>query len=390
MERKYLVTEYGVIPDHEELQTEKIQSVLDLCKDAGGTVVIPRGTYRIAGLWLWSDTTLYLEAGATLVGSDDCNDYTVFPIPEGVEMQSDLETIPEYFETYAWGEERRGAYRRAMISSYGQKNIRILGESDSTLNGSNCYDPDGEEGYMGPHIIFLSDCQNVELRGYTSLHSGNFHHEADNCDQVRIEGVISRGGCDGFHIHGSRHVTIVNCDLQTGDDCVAGVNVWDLLVKNCRLNTSCSPFRIGGVDIRVEDCEIYGPGVYPWRKSVVLGKNKYLPREAGRHNTVNLIEFFASTVYPVPVPCHIRMHNCVIEGIDRLLFYRHGTYIQTGQNLTRWDLDNVVIRNIKNPSVTIADPEEPFYIHLHNVTVEDGDFKSLMDVTDPHTHILEH
>ena len=386
----YIVTDHGVIPNVSELQTEKIQAVLDLCKNGGGTVVIPAGTYRMAGVRMWSDTTIYLQSGATLIGSDDCNDYRVFPLPEGVDMRSDLETIPEYFVQYNWGEERRGAYRRAMISSYCQKNIAIVGEGKTVLNGSNCYDPDGEEGYMGPHIIFLSCCENVTLRGYTTCHAGNFHHEADNCRHVVMENVTIRGGCDGMHMHCTQDMRMENCDIQCGDDCVAGVDVHDLTVKNCKLNTSCSPFRIGGTNIVVEDCHIYGPGVYPWRKSVVLGKNQELPREAGRHNTVNLVEFFASIPYPVAQPCDITFRNCMIEGIDRLLFYRHGTYIQTGQNFTEWNFENVTIRNIKIPSTTIADPAEPLYIRLRNVTVEDGAFADLMDKTDPNTHIVEY
>ena len=384
MGKTFSLTDYGVLPNSDELQTDKIQAVLDFCKESGGTVIVPAGTYHVAALWLWSDTTLYLQSGATLIGSDECADYQVFPIPEGVEMHSDLETIPEYFNYQPWDE-----YRRAMISSYGTKNISIIGEPGSLLNGSNCFDPDGEEEYMGPHIIFLSCCENVTLKGYTSVHSGNFHHEADHCQHVRVDGVTCLGGCDGFHIHSTHDIVLENCDLQTGDDCIAGISVYDLTVRNCKLNTSCSPFRIGGVHILAENCHIYGPGIYPWRKSIVLGKNNYLPQDAGRHNTVNLVEFFASKEFPCPTPCDITFRNCVIEGIDRLLFYRHGTYIQTGQNFTEWNFENVTISNIKNPSVTIADPNEPLYIRLKNVTVEDGNFAALMNISDPYTHIIE-
>ena len=64
--------------------------------------------------------------------------------------------------------------------------------------------------------------------------------------------------------------------------CVAGINIKDLTVKNCEINTSCQAFRIGGHDILVEDCHIWGPGYYPHRKTVVQGKGVELPREQGR------------------------------------------------------------------------------------------------------------
>ena len=42
----YCITDYGVIANLPELQTEKLQAVLDLCRENGGTVVIPAGVYR--------------------------------------------------------------------------------------------------------------------------------------------------------------------------------------------------------------------------------------------------------------------------------------------------------------------------------------------------------
>ena len=50
----YCITDYGVIANLPELQTEKLQAVLDLCRENGGTVVIPAGVYRTGGLRMWS------------------------------------------------------------------------------------------------------------------------------------------------------------------------------------------------------------------------------------------------------------------------------------------------------------------------------------------------
>ena len=105
---RYVITDHGVIADCNELQTKEIQAVLDLCKENGGTVVIPKGKFRTAALRMWSDTTLYLEGGAELYGSDNCDDYEVFEIPEGMEMRSDMELITQYYGT-PWE-----TYRRAI------------------------------------------------------------------------------------------------------------------------------------------------------------------------------------------------------------------------------------------------------------------------------------
>ena len=108
---KYYVTDYGVKTDCSDLQTKEFQKVFDLCKEEGGTVVVPKGKYYVAALRMWSNTTLYLESGAELYGSDNCEDYEVFPIPEGMEMRSDMEVISQYYGT-PWEN-----YRRAMITA---------------------------------------------------------------------------------------------------------------------------------------------------------------------------------------------------------------------------------------------------------------------------------
>lgn len=111
----FKVTEYDVIPDKDELQTDALQRVFDLCRENGGTVVIPSGIYRTGGLRMWSDTTLLFETGACLVGSDICEDYTVFDVPENVFLRTDMELIPNYYHYKPWKE-----YRRAILSVYGR------------------------------------------------------------------------------------------------------------------------------------------------------------------------------------------------------------------------------------------------------------------------------
>ena len=62
MER-YIITNYGAKADYTELQTEKIQALFDLCKQNGGTVVIPKGRFYTAALRMWSNMSLYLKRG---------------------------------------------------------------------------------------------------------------------------------------------------------------------------------------------------------------------------------------------------------------------------------------------------------------------------------------
>lgn len=359
---RYVITDYGVVADLPDLQTEKIQAVLDLCKNGGGTVVIPRGHFHTAALYMHSDTTLYLESGAVLFGSDNCDDYEIFDIPDSVDMRSDMELITQYYGT-PWD-----AYRRAIISAYGEKNISIIGECNSAIDGVNCYDPDGEEHYRGPHVIFLSCCENVLFEGYTARHSGNFLHEANNCKNLTMRRVTCLGGSDGIHLHCTENALIEDCLFKTGDDCIAGINIKGLTVHRCVLNSSCNLFRMGGVDIHVEDMYAYGPGYYPHRMTVVKGKNDELPREEGRHNLLLLLDYFASMNYPYK-PSEFHFKNCVIENAEGVLRYEANTgALQVGTHLGKLVLENVVFTDLKQVSYPIACEETPLEIVMKNVS----------------------
>lgn len=384
----YVITDYGVESSAAKLQTAQIQAVLDFCKEDGGTVVVPAGEFLVSSLWMWSNTTLLLKEGAHLLGSEDCNDYEIFPVPEGVEMCSDMELIPQQYVA-PWE-----AYRRAMISSYGEHNLAIIGEgTDSIIDGQNCYDSDGEEGYRGPHGIYFTNCDNVILRNYTCQHSGNFMHQLDKCNHVRMEQVQCYGGSDGIHLHCCIDTEIQDCIFLTGDDPIAGINVHNLTVRNCKINSSCNAFRIGGVDILVEDCHIYGPGYYPHRKTIVNSRYDILPREAGRHNMLALVDYFASYVYPDEPSRNIVFRNCLIENLEHLLYYQPETaLLQKGTILKELILENVRFVGLNQSALTQVPADKPLYIKMRNVEVsfrENAKGNTLLNENDPNTHAVD-
>ena len=64
MKTVFNVRDYGIIPDTNALQTEKIQGVLDIAGKEDGIVIFPAGNYRTGGLLLHSRTEVHLESGA--------------------------------------------------------------------------------------------------------------------------------------------------------------------------------------------------------------------------------------------------------------------------------------------------------------------------------------
>ena len=73
---RFDITSYGACPDGKTVNTKAIQAAVDACTAAGGgTVIVPSGVYVTGTIFLKSNLTLQLEAGAILRGSPDLGDY---------------------------------------------------------------------------------------------------------------------------------------------------------------------------------------------------------------------------------------------------------------------------------------------------------------------------
>ena len=69
--------DFGAIGDGETLNTDAIQKSIDkTCREGGGVVYFPPGDYLTGTIHLRDNVTLYLEAGATIWGSKNREDYT--------------------------------------------------------------------------------------------------------------------------------------------------------------------------------------------------------------------------------------------------------------------------------------------------------------------------
>ena len=73
LDRQYVLTDYGVKADADEVQTEAIQRVIDLAARKGGVVVVPEGVFCSGALHFPQGTNLWVEG--TLRGSDRVKDY---------------------------------------------------------------------------------------------------------------------------------------------------------------------------------------------------------------------------------------------------------------------------------------------------------------------------
>lgn len=357
-------------------QTEYIQSAIDTCfTSGGGTVVIPRGKYVIGSIRLRSGVTLYLESGAELVGTRIVDNYDLLL------KEDSLEPIPESFlpeVKTARSEQSHRHWHYALIHIYNAHDVAIIGEPGSTINGSNVYDEIGEENYRGPHAISVLRSQNITMKGYTVVDSSNWAHNCWCCKNLHFEDITVLAGHDGIDFFGSDNVTVKNCKIYSGDDCIAGYDNQYVLIDGCIINSSCSGFRFSGTHVIIQNCEILGPGKYIHRDSLsieekIQGKNQdYTKSNSYRNNMLGLMTYYADNRLPIrEYASDIVVKDCVVKDCDRflLLKYSKNERWQCNKSLVEITFKNIKAENVKIPITVKGDAEHPISLYVEDCDV---------------------
>ncbi len=251
----FSVLDYGARGDGTTLDTAAINQAVAACANAGGgQVLFPPGRYLSGTVRLTNHLTLFLAAGATLVGTTNLALY---------EQPAAPSSMPEA---------RFGKWHRALIVGSSLQDVTIAGFG--AIDGNKVFDPTGEEHMRGPHAIAFTDCRRFTIRDISIVDAANYAIYFEISDDVDVRNVKITGGWDGVHFRGTqdrwcRNVNVVNCQLYTGDDSIAG-RYWDNVVINqCIVNSSCNGIRLIGpaTHLIVDHCLFYGPGQQPHRSS---------------------------------------------------------------------------------------------------------------------------
>jgi len=241
----------------------KLQNMIDEASaKGGGTVVVPAGTWETGPIALKSNVTLHLDKGATLLGDTDLEVY-------------------------------RKAKLSALIHTVKAENVAIEGEG--TIDGRSGLMPTSGPR---PHLVNFFSCRNVRVEGVTLRCGGSWTLNPYCCDGVVIRGIriwSHVNHCnDGIDIS-SKNVLIEDCEVDADDDALVfktpkpGIEVENVIVRNCRLRSSCNAIKFGteshGLmrNVRVSDCVIGPPsaqGRFDWRNAN-QGITNYLTGLAG-------------------------------------------------------------------------------------------------------------
>ena len=208
------VKDFGAVGDGVTKDTAAVQRAID----AGGTVVFPPGTYLCGTLYLKSHGGLRLEAGATLLASPDKKDYNA----------------PDFCVQNFHSEKERadGAH---FIVAVEQENVSIEGPGRIDGNRKAFWTPPEEMPGVWPgqpwewrpsQMLFFCECTNVRIHDVELFNTPYWTCFLHGCEYVQIHAVrvfchqFTRNG-DGLDIDCCRHVTVSDCIISSGDDCIA-------------------------------------------------------------------------------------------------------------------------------------------------------------------------
>lgn len=343
-ESEFVITDYGAAPDGEGLNTEAIQATLDACHETGGgTVRVPEGRFRTGALDLKSNVRLHLEEGAVLEGSDDWRDY----------QGSDAWRSYPWRDSDEWG---GGEWLDGLITAHDAMNVRIDGSG--VIDGVDCEKPHGEEGFRGPHAIVFHSCADFALAEFTVKRAGNYAIICRDSTDARLIGVRARGGHDALHTQSCSRFNVRGCDFRTGDDCFAGCDNTDFVIRDCRINSSCNGFRLGCLNLRVADCELWGPGEYEHKSS-------------GRTNMLAAFVHFAPRDRDPKLPSdNWRIENLTIDRADAVYRYdfENGGW-QQGQPAKRLRFERIRATDIARPVRIVGDGDRQLELRMKDVSI---------------------
>lgn len=371
------ILDFGAKTD-DSLCTKQIQHAIDQCfLSGGGEVVVPCGRFLTGGIRIRSNVTLHLMEGAVLAGSTNPDDYFTYlddeiePISKG-EYNKTVDTAMQQAQDNR-SVKPYSRWNNAIIRAINAKNIAIIGEKGSCIDGQNCYDELGEDSYRGPHGINMWHCENVELSGYKIVDSGNWAHAVQNSKNISVKGIGVYGGHDGFDIRTCDDVTVDSCEFHSGDDAIAGFDNINVTIRNSVLNTSCSALRFGGADVLVENCTATAPNKYGFRGNLSpeQKKNRAQTDEKCRYNCLNAFLYYCDYRAKIrKTPGNILIRNCRFINVDSVFSHPFGYMWSCNRALDNIMFENCVFEGVCMP-ININSPEgEPLTFKMKNCIIK--------------------
>ncbi|KAM2694503.1 hypothetical protein EV2_008547 [Malus domestica] len=215
--------EFGAVGDGKTLNTVAFQNAIFYVKsfaDKGGAqLYVPPGRWLTGSFNLTSHLTLFLEAGAIILGSQDYTHWeTVEPLP-----------------SYGRGIDLPGWRYRSLINGDNLTDVMVTGDN-GTIDGQGSVWWEQFSyhalNYSRPHLVEFTGCENVTVSNLTLLNSPAWHIHPTYCSNVQVLNITLHAFhaspyTSGIVPDSSENVCIENCNISVGHDAIVLKSGWD-------------------------------------------------------------------------------------------------------------------------------------------------------------------
>jgi polygalacturonase len=204
------VRAFGGVANDDSSDTTSIQRAIDAAAESGGgTVMVRGGSYVTGTLWMKSNVNLHIDAGATLLGSQDMEEFPLW--------------------RSEWEGPNAATRRAALFAGEKLENVSLTGRGTVDARGAIWWKlqrdaPKGQE-VLRPLLFRVVDSKHITIDGLTFLNSPMWTLSPLACEDVsitnvRIQNPPDSPNTDGINPESCNNVRISGCTIDVGDDCV--------------------------------------------------------------------------------------------------------------------------------------------------------------------------
>ena len=330
----------GAKQDGKTLNTTLINNTINrLNANGGGTLFFPAGKYLTGAIRLKSNITIELEAGSTLLFSDNFDDFLPF-----VEMRHEGILMKSFCPLfYAVAAENITIKGEGTIDGQGKKwwdeffriitdmknnGVRDINKYQAMWEKANDvkklyaetnedYVSSMQRRFFRPPFIQPLRCKNIRIQGIRITNSPFWTINPEFCENITVDGVTIANplspNTDGINPESCHYVHISNCHISVGDDCITLKSGRDLQARK---------LGVGEENITITNCTMLaGHG------GVVIGSEM----SGGVKKVV--------------------ISNCVFDGTDRGI--RIKSTRGRGGVVEDIQVSNIVMKDIKEEAITL-------------------------------------
>lgn len=286
----------GAVPDGRTLNTKSIQNTINtLAARGGGVVLVPPGLWLTGPLTLKSKINLHLAVGATLLFTENFDEYPLVASNwEGLPQMRNQSPVSATNAAQiaitgkgiidgngdAWRMVKRDKLNETqwnkLVASGGMLSAdkKTWYPSEKSFRGSKMSNPglivpektpafyDSIKEFLRPNLVVFTNCKNILLDGVTFQNSPAWCLHPLMCEDITVRNILVKNpwyaqNGDGIDVESCNKVLIENSVFDVGDDALCmksgrdaegrkrGMPTQNVIIRGCTVYAAHGGFVIG-------------------------------------------------------------------------------------------------------------------------------------------------